>query len=600
MKNNKIRNFSIIAHIDHGKSTLADRLIEATNTISKRDLSEQVLDDMDLEQERGITIKSHAIRMEYKAKDGEMYYFNLIDTPGHVDFAYEVSRALAACEGAILIVDAAQGIEAQTFSNLYKAIDADLEIVPVLNKIDLPAARPEEIALEVSDLIGCDHDDVLKISAKNGIGIEDVLEAIVHQVPAPGGMDKEPVKALIFDSYFDKYRGVVIYIRVVEGTLKRKDMIKFFTHDEKYEIEELGYLKMTREPQKELKAGEIGYVIANVKEIHHAKVGDTITTVNNPALEPLDGYEEVKPMVYSGVYPVEGGSYEDLKEALGKLSLNDASFVYEPEVSDALGHGFRAGFLGLLHMEIIQERLEREFNCSVLTTIPSVKFEVIQKNGETIVINNPTDLPDLTRVDYIKEPYIKGIILTHIDYIGAVMKLCQDKRGIYLNTTYVDDITAELFYELPLAEVVLDFFDKLKSVSSGYASFDYEYIESRRSDMVKLDILINGDIVDAFSVIIHRDKAFYYGREITKKLKDLIPKQLFEVAIQAAIGAKIISRTTVKARRKDVLAKCYGGDITRKKKLLNKQKEGKKRMKQIGSVDVPQEAFLAVLQIDDQ
>jgi len=599
MKSKNIRNFSIIAHIDHGKSTLADRLIEYTNTIDKRDLSAQVLDDMDLEQERGITIKSHAIRMEYEAKDGEIYSFNLIDTPGHVDFAYEVSRALAACEGAILIVDAAQGIEAQTFSNLYKAIDADLDIVPVLNKIDLPAARPEELSFEVADLIGCEPEDVIKISAKKGIGINNVLKAIVEHIPAPKGDDKASPKALIFDSYFDKYRGIIVYVRVVEGTLKKKDLIKFFTHDTSFEIEEIGYLRMDREPQKELKSGEIGYIIANIKDINHAKVGDTITTVENSTLKPLEGYQDVKPMVYSGIYPIEGGSYDDLKEALGKLKLNDASFIFEPEVSDALGHGFRAGFLGLLHMEIIQERLDREFNVNVISTIPSVKFEIILKNGKTIIINNPTDLPDLTRVEYIKEPYIKGTILTHIDYIGSVMKLCQDKRGIYLTTSYIDDITAELFYELPLAEVVLDFFDKLKSVSSGYASFDYDYIDSRRSDMIKLDILINGDTVDAFSVIIHREKAFYYGREITKKLKDLIPKQLFEVAIQAAIGAKIISRTTVKARRKDVLAKCYGGDITRKKKLLNKQKEGKKRMKQIGSVDVPQEAFLAVLKIDD-
>lgn len=593
-----IRNFSIIAHIDHGKSTIADRLIEKTGTLGQRELVNQVLDDMDLERERGITIKSHAIRMAYKAKDGNEYILNLIDTPGHVDFAYEVSRALAACEGAVLVVDASQGVEAQTFSNLYQALEHDLMIVPVLNKIDLPSARVGELSHELSDLLGVFPEEVVAMSAKNGIGTEDLLEAIVHYVPPPKGDETAPLKALIFDSFFDKYRGVIIYVRVREGMVKKGDRVKFFTHGVEYEIEELGHLRVKRVPVDCLKPGEIGYIIANIKDIQDARVGDTVTTAKNGALEPLLGYKEVKPMVFSGIFPTEGGNYEDLKEALEKLRLNDASFVYEPEVSEALGHGFRAGFLGLLHMKIIQERLEREYEVSIITTAPSVSFNVVKNDGSKFQIKNPSDLPNPGTFDCIEEPFVNGTILVPADYMGSIMKLCQDKRGFYKDTKYIDTVTVELHYELPLAEIAMDFYDKLKSVSSGYASFDYEFLEYRKSDMVKLDILINAEPVDAFSVMIHREKAYYYGRELTVKLKELIPRQMFEVAIQAAVGSKILSRTSVKAMRKDVLAKCYGGDISRKRKLLDKQKEGKKRMRQIGTVEIPQEAFHAVLQID--
>ncbi len=594
----KIRNFSIIAHIDHGKSTLADRMIEITKTISERELVDQVLDSMDLERERGITIKSHPIRMEYKSKDGEIYIFNLIDTPGHVDFSYEVSRSLAACEGAILVVDASQGIEAQTFSTLYQALENDLAIIPVLNKIDLPSARVEELSEELSDLLGVFPEEVIKVSAKMGIGIEDLMEAIVREIPAPEGDENAPVRALIFDSFYDKYRGVVVYVRMKEGTLKIGDKIKFFATGKEFEIEELGYIKLGRYPQKQLKAGEIGYIIANIKEIRDARVGDTITTVENPAKEPLPGYKEVKPMVYCGIFPAEGSNYEDLKEALERLSLNDSSIVYEPEVSDALGHGFRAGFLGLLHMEIVQERLYREFGVNIITTVPSVKYKVIMKDGEERFISNPSELPQPGTFEKIEEPFVRGIIITPNNYMSPIIKLAQDRRGEYISTSTIDVNTVELTFEFPLGEIILDFFDKLKSVSSGYASMDYEFIGYREGDLVKLDILINGQKVDAFSVIIHRKRAYYMARAIVDKLKEVIPRQLFEVVIQAAIGNKIIARSSIKPMRKDVLAKCYGGDVTRKKKLLEKQKEGKKRMKMIGKVEVPQEAFLAVLKID--
>ena len=595
----RIRNFCIIAHIDHGKSTLADRLLELTGTVSQRDMQDQVLDSMDLERERGITIKSHAIRMMYQAEDGQEYIFNLIDTPGHVDFTYEVSRALKACEGAILVVDAAQGIEAQTISNLYLALDSDLEIIPVLNKVDLPSAHPDVVAMSIENLIGEPAEDVLRISAKTGEGVHEVLEAIVQRVPPPQGDPEAPLQALIFDSIFNQYRGAIAYVRVFEGTLNKREGMRFMATRQEYGAEEIGVLRLGMEPVKELRAGEVGYIIGSVKDVRDTRVGDTITHAKRPADEPIAGFREVKPMVFSGVYPTSADDFEDLRASLERLQLNDASLTYEPETSVALGFGFRVGFLGLLHMEIIQERLDREFNLDIITTVPNVKYEVIMTDGEVRVVENPNKVPTDSSKDHICEPYVKAEIITPTAYIGNLMKLCQERRGIYVNQTYLDTERVNLEYELPLAEIVFDFYDKLKSLSRGYASFDYEFNDYRRSDLVKLDVLINGDPVDALSTIVHRDKAFEMGRKLTSKLKELIPRQMFEVAIQAAIGSRVIARTTVKAVRKDVTAKCYGGDISRKRKLLEKQKEGKKRMKQVGSVEVPQEAFLAVLSMED-
>ena len=596
---NNIRNFCIIAHIDHGKSTLADRLLQSTGTISEREMQEQVLDDMDLERERGITIKSHAIKIDYKRPNGEEYSFNLIDTPGHVDFAYEVSRALKACEGAILVVDAAQGIEAQTISNLYQAIDQNLEIIPVLNKIDLPGADPEGIGQQVIDLIGCEREEILHVSGKTGEGIPALLEAIVERVPGPKREDDKPLRALIFDSVFNTYRGSVAYVRVMEGTLKKGQAFKFMANKEEYNAEDIGFLRMQYQPTKELKAGEVGYVIGSVKSLQDVRVGDTITTVNNPATEAIPGYQESKPMVFSGIYPTQAEDFEDLRSALEKLQLNDASLSYEPETSKALGFGFRAGFLGLLHMEIVQERLDREFNIDIITTVPNVQYEVKLEEGKSIQVDNPSQMPEVADIDAIFEPYIKASIITPADYIGPIMKLCQDRRGIYVNQIFMQNNRVEITYEIPMAEVVFDFYDKLKSGTRGYASLDYEFIEYRKGDLVRLDILLNGEQVDALSSITHRDKAYYQGRRVCAKLKELIPRQQYEVAVQAAIGSRIIARDSVRALRKDVTAKCYGGDISRKRKLLEKQKEGKKRMKQVGSVEIPQEAFLAVLSMDE-
>ncbi|NUN69472.1 MAG: elongation factor 4 [Bacteroidetes bacterium] len=601
MKN--IRNFCIIAHIDHGKSTLADRLLEFTGRITKRDLvTNQVLDDMDLEQERGITIKLHAIQMEYKAKDGETYILNLIDTPGHVDFTYEVSRSLAACEGAILVVDASQGVEAQTISNLYLAIDSGLEIIPVMNKIDLPSASTmmDTVRDEVIGLIGCKDEEIIRASAKAGIGIEDILEAVVKRVPPPKGDPEKPLRALIFDSKFDAYRGAVAYVRVVDGVLKEKEKIKFINNGNTAEVEECGVLYMNKSRTKELTTGNVGYVIAGLKNVRDTKVGDTITTQYHGATDALSGYKEVKPMVFSGLYPTNADDFAELRDSLEKLSLNDSSLVYVPESSGALGFGFRCGFLGLLHMEIIQERLEREFNQSLITTVPNVEFRVILTSGETITVDNPADMPDPSKIDHVEEPYIKAQIITPTEYIGNIMKLATDRRGIWKNTSYLDPTRADISYEFPLSEIIFDFYDKLKSLTRGYASLDYEYLDYRESHLVKLDILLNGEPVDALSTIVHSEKAFEMGKKLCTKLKELIPRQMFEVAIQAAIGAKIIARTTVSAMRKNVLAKCYGGDISRKRKLLEKQKEGKKRMKQVGRVELPQEAFLAVLQMGDE
>lgn len=596
---NNIRNFCIIAHIDHGKSTLADRLLQSTGTISEREMQEQVLDDMDLERERGITIKSHAIKIDYKRPNGEQYSFNLIDTPGHVDFAYEVSRALKACEGAILVVDAAQGIEAQTISNLYQAIDQNLEIIPVLNKIDLPGADPEGIGQQVIDLIGCEREEILHVSGKTGEGIPALLEAIVERVPGPKRDDDKPLRALIFDSVFNTYRGSVAYVRVMEGTLKKGQAFRFMANKEEYNAEDIGFLRMQYEPTKELKAGEVGYVIGSVKSLQDVRVGDTITTVDNPAKEPIPGYQESKPMVFSGIYPTQSEDFEDLRSALEKLQLNDASLSYEPETSKALGFGFRAGFLGLLHMEIVQERLDREFNIDIITTVPNVQYEVKLEDKSSIQVDNPSQMPEVGDIDAIFEPYIKASIITPADYIGPIMKLCQERRGVYVNQIFMQNNRVEITYEIPMAEVVFDFYDKLKSGTRGYASLDYEFIEYRKGDLVRLDILLNGEQVDALSSITHRDKAYYQGRRVCAKLKELIPRQQYEVAVQAAIGSRIIARDSVRALRKDVTAKCYGGDISRKRKLLEKQKEGKKRMKQVGSVEIPQEAFLAVLSMDE-
>ncbi len=597
---NNIRNFCIIAHIDHGKSTLADRLLERTGTISEREMQAQILDDMDLERERGITIKSHAIRMDYKRPSGEVYTFNLIDTPGHVDFAYEVSRALKACEGALLVVDAAQGIEAQTISNLYQAIDQGLEIVPVLNKIDLPGADPEGVGQQVVDLIGCDHDEILHVSGKTGEGVEDLLEAIVERVPGPSRDEEKPLKALIFDSIFNTYRGSIAYVRVMEGVLRKGDPIYFMATGKEYDAEEIGYLKLKKEPTNELRAGEVGYVIGSVKSLQDAKVGDTITHQKRRAESAVPGYKDVKPMVFSGIFPTSSEDFEDLRAALEKLQLNDASLTYQPETSKALGFGFRAGFLGMLHMEIVQERLDREFDIDIITTVPNVQYEVDTEEGARIKVDNPSEMPDAGKVETVWEPYIKASIITPAEFIGPIMSLCQDRRGVYVNQHFMQNNRVEITYELPMAEVVFDFYDRLKSGTRGYASLDYEFLEYRKGDLVRLDILLNGEPVDALSSIAHRDKAYYQGRKVCAKLKELIPRQQFEVAVQAAIGSRVIARDTIRALRKDVTAKCYGGDISRKCKLIEKQKEGKKRMKQVGSVDIPQEAFLAVLSMDDE
>ncbi len=596
---NNIRNFCIIAHIDHGKSTIADGLLEFTHTISQREAKEQLLDSLDLERERGITIKSHAIQMKYSAKDGKQFILNLIDTPGHVDFSYEVSRSLAACEGAILVVDAAQGVEAQTISNLYMAIDAGLEIIPVINKIDLPSAMIDVVSHQIMDLIGCKQEEIILASAKTRQGIEEILEAVVAKVPAPIGDENAPLQALIFDSIFDSYRGAVAYIRVVNGKIKEKDEIKFFASDRKLLAEEVGTLRMGRIRTGELEAGNVGYLIAGVKEVHDTKVGDTVTHEKNGADHPLPGYKDIKPMVFSGLYPTNTDDYENLREALDKYRLNDSSVSYQPETSAALGFGFRCGFLGMLHMEIVQERLEREFDQSLVTTLPNVEYWVFTKDGKKIIVDNPAEMPELGMIEHVEEPYVKAQIVTPSDYVGNLMQLAMDKRGIYKNTTYIDPTRADLSYEFPLSEIIFDFYDKLKSISRGYASFDYEYIGYRESDLQKIDIMLNGEKVDALSIIVHEKKAYDWGRKVCSKLKELIPSQMFEIAVQAAIGSKVISRTNIKALRKNVLAKCYGGDISRKRKLLEKQKEGKKRMKQVGNVEIPQEAFLAVLQIED-
>lgn len=596
---NNIRNFSIIAHIDHGKSTIADCLLEKTGVVSARQAKDQILDDLELERERGITIKSHAIQMHYCAKDGNDYILNLIDTPGHVDFTYEVSRSLAACEGAILVVDAAQGVEAQTISNLYLAIDAGLEIIPVINKIDLPSAEIDKVSQQIIDLLGCKREDIHLVSAKAKIGIEELLESIVTKIPPPSGDPNAPLQALIFDSLFDSYRGAIAYVRVVNGSIRTGDRIKFFKVNKEFEAEEIGILGLKRIKTDELTSGNVGYLIAGVKDVHDTKVGDTVTHARNGATEPLPGYKEVKPMVYSGLYPTSSDDFEDLRDALEKFRLNDSALVYQPETSAALGFGFRCGFLGLLHMEIVQERLLREYNQSIITTLPNVEYIVYTKKGEKIIVDNPAEMPPVGEIDHIEEPYMKAQIVTPSEYVGNIMKLAMDKRGVYKNTNYIDPNRADLQFEFPLSEIIFDFYDKLKSVTRGYASLDYEFIGYRESDLVKLDILLNGEPVDALSMIVHRSKAYDWGRKVCTKLKDLIPRQMFEISVQAAIGTKVISKSVIKALRKNVLAKCYGGDITRKRKLLEKQKEGKKRMKQVGNVEIPQEAFLAVLQIDE-
>jgi len=596
-----IRNFCIVAHIDHGKSTLADRILELTGAISSRNMTKQVLDDMELEQERGITIKLHAIQMQYKAIDGQQYTLNLIDTPGHVDFTYEVSRSLAACEGAILVVDATQGVEAQTISNLYLAIDAGLEIIPFINKIDLPSAKTmiDAVKRQVVDLLGCKEEEILLGSAKSGVGTHEVVEAIVKRVPAPKGDPDDPLRALIFDSVFDEYRGAVAYIRVFDGTLKEREQVKFFSNGKEFQAEDVGILEMQRKRVGALSAGDVGYLIANVKDVHDTKVGDTITHADKPAAGPLPGYKDAKPMVFSGVYPSNTDAFGELRDALEKLRLNDASLMFEPETSLALGFGFRCGFLGLLHMEIVRERLEREYNQSLINTVPNVEYRVTKTNGDVALVDNPAFMPGAVEIEKVEEPFIKGQIITPSEYIGAVMKLCMDRRGIHRNTTYLSPERADIHYELPLAEIIFDFYDKLKSISRGYASFDYDFLEYRESDLVKLDILLNGESVDALSTIVHRQKSYDWGRKMCSKLRELIPRQMFEVAIQAAIGSKVIARETLSAMRKNVLAKCYGGDISRKRKLLEKQREGKKRMKQVGRVEIPQEAFLAVLSMEE-
>lgn len=592
-----IRNFCIIAHIDHGKSTLADRLLQVTGTVDARRLQEQTLDDMDLERERGITIKSHAIQMKY-SQDGQDYILNLIDTPGHVDFSYEVSRSIAACEGALLIVDASQGIEAQTISNLYLALEHDLEIIPILNKMDLPSANPEDVTDQIVDLIGCSPDDVIPASGKTGMGVEEILKAIVARIPAPVGDPEEPLQAMVFDSVFNSFRGIIAYFRILNGTISKGQKVKFMNTGRVYEADEIGVLGLDLIPRKELSAGDVGYIISGIKVAREVKVGDTITLVDRPTTRIVKGFEDVKPMVFAGIYPVDTDEYEELRSSMEKLQLNDASLIFEPESSAALGFGFRCGFLGMLHMEIIQERLEREFNMTVITTVPNVSYKAFTKKGEELVINNPSELPDPSRIEHVEEPYIKAQIITKSEYVGQVMTLCIEKRGVLQNQVYLTSDRVELSFEMPLGEIVFDFYDKLKTVSRGYASFDYQQSEYKKSDLVKLDIMLNGDQVDALSALIHKDHAHTLGKRICLKLKELIPRHQFEIALQAAIGAKVVARETIKAVRKDVTAKCYGGDITRKRKLLEKQKKGKKRMRQIGNVEVPQDAFMAVLKLD--
>ncbi len=597
MKN--IRNFCIIAHIDHGKSTLADRLLQNTGTISDRDMMDQVLDDMDLEREKGITIKSHAIQINYKHTNGQEYILNLIDTPGHVDFSYEVSRALAACEGALLLVDATQGIQAQTISNLYLAIENDLEIIPVINKIDMDGAMIDEVEDQIVELIGCKREEILHASGRTGIGVDKILDAIVNRIPAPVGKPDAPLQALIFDSVFNSFRGIIVYYRIINGSIKKGDIVKFVSTDQEYEADEVGILKLKMTERKEVKAGDVGYIITGIKNAKEVRVGDTITLAANPTKEIIKGFQEVKPMVFAGIFPVNTDEFEELRDCMDKLQLNDASLTYELETSQALGFGFRCGFLGMLHMEIIQERLEREFDQTVITTVPNVSFIAHLTNGETVIVNNPTEFPDPVKTESIEEPYIKAQIITKPEYIGNIMTLCLGKRGMLINQSYLTTTRVELIFEIPLTEIVFDFYDKLKSQTRGYASFDYTPIGYRDSDIVKMDILLNGDKVDALSALIHRGKGQEFGRKLCEKLKELVPRQQFQIAIQAAIGAKVLARENISAMRKDVTAKCYGGDISRKRKLLEKQKEGKKRMRQIGNVEVPQEAFLAVLKLDD-
>jgi len=596
MKN--IRNFCIIAHIDHGKSTLADRLLQTTATVTAREMKAQLLDDMDLERERGITIKSHAIQMDY-VHHGKKYKLNLIDTPGHVDFSYEVSRAIAACEGALLVVDAAQGIQAQTISNLFLALEQNLEIIPVLNKVDLPGAMIEEVKDQIIELIGCKDEDIVLASAKTGIGIDDILDAIINRIPAPKGDPEAPLQALIFDSVFNSYRGIIAYFRIFNGKLNKGDIVKFVNTGKEYIAEEIGILRLDKQPEQTVSAGDVGYIISGIKSAKEVKVGDTITHRDRPTQEIIKGFENVKPMVFAGIYPVDTEDYEELRDAMDKLQLNDASLVFEPETSAALGFGFRCGFLGMLHMEIVQERLEREYDMTVITTVPNVSYHVTTTADETVTVTNPSDLPDPSRISFVEEPYISAQVITAVDYVGNIMKLCLDRRGILKNQVYLTTSRVELAFELPLGEIVFDFYDKLKSISRGYASFDYHPIGYRESHLVKLDIRLNGEPVDALSAIIHRDKAFEWGKKICLKLRELLPRQQFEIAIQASIGAKIIARETVSALRKDVTAKCYGGDISRKRKLLEKQKKGKKRMKQVGNVEIPQSAFMAVLKLED-
>ncbi|GIV28131.1 MAG: elongation factor 4 [Bacteroidia bacterium] len=596
MKN--IRNFCIIAHIDHGKSTLADRLLEFTNTIDKRQMQDQVLDDMELEKERGITIKSHAIQMDYEYK-GEKYILNLIDTPGHVDFSYEVSRSIASCEGALLVVDASQGIQAQTISNLFMALDHNLTIIPVLNKVDLPSANIEEVKDQIVDLLGCKREEIIHASGKTGFGVDKILEAIIERIPHPTGDPNAPLQALIFDSVFNSFRGVIAYYRVYNGTLKKGDKVKFFNTGNEYIAEEVGILKLNLVPKDEIQAGNVGYIVTGIKQASEVKVGDTITHALNPAPEPIKGFEDVKPMVFAGIYPVDTEDYEDLRASMEKLKLNDAALTWEPESSAALGFGFRCGFLGMLHMEIVQERLEREFNMNVIITVPNVSYLVHTTSGETLTVNNPSDLPPIAKIAYIEEPYIKASIITKSEYVGPVMSLCIEKRGTLISQNYLTTDRVELIFEMPLGEIVFDFYDRLKSISRGYASFDYHPIGYKEADLVKLDILLNGEPVDALSALIHRSNAYEFGKKMCEKLKELIPRHQFEIPIQAAIGSKIIARETIKALRKDVTAKCYGGDISRKRKLLEKQKEGKKRMRQVGKVEIPQNAFMAVLKLKD-
>ncbi|PQA59532.1 translation elongation factor 4 [Siphonobacter curvatus] len=594
---NNIRNFCIIAHIDHGKSTLADRLIEQTQTVSQRQMQNQLLDDMDLERERGITIKSHAIQMDYKF-EGQQYVLNLIDTPGHVDFSYEVSRSIAACEGALLVVDASQGIEAQTISNLYLALGHDLEIIPVLNKIDLPGAMPEEVSDQIVDLIGCERSDIIHASAKEGIGIAEILAAVVHRIPAPKGEPDGAFQGLIFDSVFNSYRGIEVIFRVYNGEIRKGDKVKFMATGREYYADEIGVLRLEKEPRDVIKTGDVGYLISGIKTAKEVKVGDTITRMDRLAAEAIKGFEDVKPMVFAGIYPVDTSEFEELREAMEKLQLNDAALIWEPETSAALGFGFRCGFLGMLHMEIVQERLEREFDMTVITTVPSVQFNVTTTKEELLKVSAPSEMPEPNHIESIEEPFIAAQIITKSEYVGAIMKLCMDKRGILKNQVYLTSDRIELQFEMPLSEVVFDFFDRLKTISRGYASLDYQYLGFKEGDMVKLDIMLNGEKVDALSAIVHRDKAYEWGKRLCEKLRELLPRQQFEIAIQAAIGQKIIARETVKALRKDVLAKCYGGDISRKRKLLEKQKKGKKRMRQVGNVEIPQEAFMAVLKLE--